>query len=284
MQKISARVTVLEAELSEIRLLLERQTGVLVDASSEKICEAVSAYVERKHLSSANQLIETLRGSDEDCELLENLLDGETGFFRYPEAFEFLTQVALPEMQSRKPGENALNLRMWSAGCSSGQEAYSIAITLCEALNGNPSWNVHIVGSDIRREALETAERGLYPASELEHLPRALVQKYFAKVGQHFLLKPRVRNLVTFAPTNLSKPHYIGRFDCIFCMKVLSQFSAAQRAALVHRLHLYLQPGGYLFLGKGEKLPATDANFQIQSTPEYTVYRKPMAAAVGIGG
>lgn len=284
MQKLSSRVTVLEAELSEIRLLLERQTGVLLDAPTEKLCEAVSTYLERKHLSSAGELLNLLRSSDGDCDtLVELLLDGETSFFRYPEAFEFLAKVALPEMQLRKPGENPLNLRIWSAGCSTGEEAYSIAVTICEALNGGGSWNVHIVGSDIRREALETAERGLYPQDELDHLPQPLVQKYFAKVGQHFLAKPRVRSLVTFAPTNLAKPHYIGRFDCIFCMKVLSQFSAAQRAALAHRLHLYLQPGGYLFLGKGEKLPATDVNFQAQSTPEYTAYRKPMAAAA-VGG
>lgn len=285
MQKLSARVTVLEAELSEIRLLLERQTGVLVDTSSDKLCEAVSGYVEKRRLSSTQELLEVLRSSDDDSDCLaEHLLDGETGFFHYPEAFEFLAKTALPEMQLRKPGENPFNLRIWSAGCSSGEEAYSIAITICEALNGGGSWNINVVGSDLRREALETAERGLYPQSELEHLPRALVQKYFAKVGEHYLTKPRIRNLVSFAPTNLAKPHYIGRFDCIFCMKVMSQFSASQRASLVHRLHLYLQPGGYLFLGQGEKLPATDANFQIQSTPEYTVYRKPMAVAAGFGG
>ena len=285
MQKISARVTVLEAELSEIRLLLERQTGVLVDTPSDKLCDAVAAYAEKRRLSSTQEMLEVLRSSEEDSDsLAEELLDGETGFFRYPEAFEFLAQVALPEMQSRKPGENPMSLRIWSAGCSTGEEAYSIAITACEALHGGGSWNIHVVGSDVRRAALETAERGLYPQSELEHLPRALVQKYFAKVGEHFLAKPRIRNLVTFAPTNLARPHYIGRFDCIFCMKVLSQFSASQRAALVHRLHLYLQPGGYLFLGQGEKLPVTDANFQVQTTPDYTVYRKPMAAAAGFSG
>lgn len=284
MQKISARVTVLEAELSEIRLLLERQTGVLVDTPSDKLCDAVAAYAEKRRLSSTQEMLEALRSSEEDSDsLAEELLDGETGFFRYPEAFEFLAQVALPEMQSRKPGENPMSLRIWSAGCSTGEEAYSIAVTACEALHGGGSWNIHVVGSDVRRAALETAERGLYPQSELEHLPRALVQKYFAKVGEHFLAKPRIRNLVTFAPTNLARPHYIGRFDCIFCMKVLSQFSASQRAALVHRLHLYLQPGGYLFLGQGEKLPVTDANFQVQTTPDYTVYRKPMAAAAGFG-
>ena len=284
MHKLSPRATVLESELSEIRLLLERQTGVLLDAPAEKLSQAVCAYLEERHLSSPDELLELLRSSDCECDpLVEPLLDGETGFFRHPATFSCLSQVALPELQARKGSHTTVNLRMWSAGCSTGEEAYSIAMTLCEALNGHAGWNIHIVGSDIRRQALETAERGLYPQSLLEHLPRAMVQKYFAKVGQHLLVKPRVRNLVTFAPTNLARPHYIGRFDCIFCMNVLSRFSAAQRASLVHRLHLYLQPGGFLFLGEGEKLPSTEVAFHARAESDYTVYQKPMAAAAGAG-
>jgi chemotaxis methyl-accepting protein methylase len=284
MPKLSARVAVLESELSEIRLLLERQTGVLLDAPAAKLAAAVSSYLEQQQMPTAAELLEQLRSSDCDCDsLVEHLLDGETGFFRNPKAFESLAKVVLPEMQSRK-ADTPLNLRIWSAGCSTGEEAYSIAMSLCETLNGNASWNVHIVGSDIRRDALETAERGLYPQSELENLPRSMVQKYFARVGEHYLAKPRVRNLVTFASTNLARPHYIGRFDCIFCMNVLSQFSAAQRASLVHSLHLYLQPGGYLFLGQGEKLPAMDVSFHARVGSEYTVYQKPMAAAARLGG
>jgi len=285
MNKILPRIALLESELSEIRLLLERQTGVLLDASTEKLSDSVAAYIEESRLANPTDLLTRLRSSDSDCEaLLEHLLDGETSFFSYPEAFECLSTYVLPELQSRKTGDGPLSLRIWSAGCSTGEEPYAIAVTVCQALNGAASWNVNIVGSDIRCEALEFAERGLYPRSALEHLPSATVHNYFAKVGEHFLVKPRIRNLVKFAPTNLARPHYIGRFDCIFCMKVMPHFSAAQRAALLHRLHLYLQPGGYLFLGRGEKLATADTNFQSQVASEYTVYRKPLAAAAGAGG
>ena len=157
-------------------------------------------------------------------------------------------------------------------------------MSVCEVVNMNGgSWNVHIVAGDIRREALEVAERGLYPQTALEHLPRHLVQAYFARVGEHFLVKPRVRNLVTFAPMNLAKPAYIGQFDCIFCMDVLPHFSAAQRMALVQRLHLHLQPGGYLFLGQGEKLPAVDLKFNPQKNVGSAFYQKPAAASASSG-
>jgi chemotaxis protein methyltransferase CheR len=96
-------------------------------------------------------------------------------------------------------------------------------------------------------------------------------------------VKPRLRNLVTFTPMNLAAPTYIGRFDCIFCMDVLPHFSTAQRIALVHRLHLYLEPGGYLFLGHGEKIPAMDVTFNYHKNADYILYQKPLAATAKAG-
>jgi len=157
-------------------------------------------------------------------------------------------------------------------------------MSVCEAVNSsNGGWNVHIVASDIRREALKSAERGLYPLAAFEQVPDQLVQAYFAKVGDHLLVKPRLRNLVRFSQMNLAKPAFLGQFDCIFCMDVLPHFSMAQRVALVQRLHLYLQPGGYLFLGQSEKLPATNVKFQSQTTDGFTLYRKEMARAARSG-
>jgi chemotaxis methyl-accepting protein methylase len=101
--------------------------------------------------------------------------------------------------------------------------------------------------------------------------------------GAHLLVKPRLRSLVTFNTMNLTKPVYIGRFDCIFCMDVLPQLSRAQRTALMERLHLYLEPGGYLFLSQTEKLYAPNLNFRQESYDGYTMHRKPMAASAAYG-
>jgi len=284
MHKPSASVGVLEHELSELRLILERQTGVLLDTPVETLADLVSEFLESRHIGSTSDLLGRLRSSEAECEgLAERLFDGETRFFRYPAAFESLAKQVLPDLQARQSGDHPRRLRIWSAGCSTGEEPYSIAMSVCEAVNCNGArWNVHIVAGDIRRQALEVAERGLYPQAALEHVPRQL-QAYFARVGEHFLVKPRVRNLVTFAARNLAKPGYIGQFDCIFCMDVLTHFSATQRTALVQRLHLYLQPGGYLFLGQSEKLPAVDVKFNRQKNAEYTLYQKPAAAAARSG-
>ncbi|MFZ0816693.1 MAG: CheR family methyltransferase, partial [Candidatus Sulfotelmatobacter sp.] len=99
----------------------------------------------------------------------------------------------------------------------------------------------------------------------------------------HLLVKPRLRSLVTFNCMNLARPGYIGRFDCIFCMDVLPHFSRAQRIALVERLHLYLEPGGYLFLSQTEKLLAPNLNFRSETFDGYTFHRKPLAASAAYG-
>jgi chemotaxis methyl-accepting protein methylase len=97
------------------------------------------------------------------------------------------------------------------------------------------------------------------------------------------LVKPRLRSLVTFNCMNLARPGYIGRFDCIFCMDVLPHFSRAQRLATLERLHLYLEPGGYLFLSQTEKLSAPNLNFRSETFDGYTFHRKPMAASAAYG-
>lgn len=285
MRKPPASVEVGEPELSELRLVLERQTGVRFDAANQLLAGLVGEVLQARHIASIDIFLDRLRTSHAECEsFTERLLNGETGFFRYPAAFQALAQVVLPGLEARKPQENPRTLRILSAGCSSGEEAYSIAMSVCEVVNCNGGgWNVNIVATDIRREALETAERGLYPQAALESVPIPLVQAYFVKVGEHLLAKPRLRNLVRFCHMNLAQPAFLGQFDCIFCMDVLPHFSTVQRMTLVQRLHLYLQPGGYLFLGENEKLPATEVKFCSQTRDGYVLYQKAIAAAAKSG-
>ena len=104
-----------------------------------------------------------------------------------------------------------------------------------------------------------------------------------AASNAHLLVKSRLRSLVTFNCMNLARPGYIGRFDCIFCMDVLPHFSRVQRLAVLERLHLYLEPGGYLFLSQTEKLSAPNLNFRSETFDGYTFHRKPLAASAAYG-
>jgi len=338
-----AGVTILEHELSELRLLVERQAGILLDCPNSVLAAHVASYLETHELDSPSTLLERLSALDLDPATLADFLDGvlnvNTGFFRHPGAMNTLARCVMPQLYERKSQDGPCNLRIWSAGCGTGEEAYSIAMALCSALpNGNGStngssngngakeksngrsggivesaaisssspatkdWSIHIVGSDLLPSAIQVAERGLYPQSALAGLPPATIRACFSKIGiqsgaqngngensngsevnAHLLVKPRIRSLVTFNTMNLTKPVYIGRFDCIFCMDVLPHLSRNQRAALIERLHLYLEPGGYLFLSQTEKLSAGNLNFRSETYDGYTYHRKPLAASAAYG-
>ena len=358
MHRLMPGLTILEHELSELRLLVERQVGILLDCPNSALAAHVAEYLEQHDLESPAALLERVRASDQDPSFLPEFLDGvlnvNSGFFRHPGAMNALAQHVVPQLCLRRPDDGPATLRIWSAGCASGEEAYSVAMVLCEALsngnrNGNSSskeknatgrngieesslptceqntrdWSIHIVGSDLLPSAIETAERGLYPQSALAGLPPAMIRASFSKIGAnggqnggtersrspmsgsgenggsngpsalgansisnggtHLLVKPRLRSLVTFNTMNLTRPVYIGRFDCILCMDVLPHLSRSQRSALIERLHLYLEPGGYLFLSQTEKLCAPNLNFRAEVFDGYTMHRKPLAASAAYG-
>jgi two-component system, chemotaxis family, CheB/CheR fusion protein len=272
---------VLNHDLSALRALLQDYAGVQIDHPAEVLAEVVEQFRVAHGFRSAAELIARIQAYPNECQLLlESLLPVDTGFFRPAEIFATLQKDVLPEITGRNDGETLRPLRMWSAGCSTGEEAYSIAISVCETLAGeHRSWKVHIVGGDVRRNALKFAERGLYPAAAGLCIPNALVGRYFSRVGDHLLVKPRVRDLVTFTPMNLVENAFIGRFHCIFCLDVLPHLSASGKAAAWLRLQLALEPGGYIFLGEHDQLP-TGVSLLRHSA---SIYQRPFAVAAGAG-
>src|SRR5438270_222293 len=138
MHKLMAGSTILEHELSELRLLIERQTGIMLDCPNSALSAHVAEYIEFQELGSSTALLENLRSSDHDPALLPNFLDGlinaNSGFFRHPTAMNALTRQVLPQLLARKAGEIPGTLRLWSAGCATGEEAYSIAMAVSEAM------------------------------------------------------------------------------------------------------------------------------------------------------
>src|SRR5271154_1932992 len=142
MHKLMAGVTILEHELSELRLLVERQAGILLDCPNSALAAHVADYLESHELYSPAALLTVLRASDQDPLLLPQFLDGvlnvNTGFFRHPGAMTALARQVAPQLYARKSDDGPCTLRIWSAGCGTGEEAYSIAMALCSVLpDGN---------------------------------------------------------------------------------------------------------------------------------------------------
>ena len=263
MPEKTANPLVTDHELSEIRALIEQRSGILFDSSRERFFSTrIREHMEHKRLSFGAELIRLIRSSNVEYDaLLERLLTQETRFFRYPETFSALERKVLPEMHMKKFWENPRALRIWSAGCSTGEEPYSIAVSICDTLEFADAWNISILATDISKQALQHAERGVYRKAVLENLSPRQVDNYFVKVGEQFMVKPKIRNMVSFAPVNLAQATYMGRFDCIFCMNVMIYFSDERRAQLIQRFYEYLEPGGYLFLGHAESAAGLPIKF-----------------------
>jgi chemotaxis protein methyltransferase CheR len=270
-------VTVSEHELSEIRGLIETRSGILFDVSRERFFSTrVLEHVEARKLTHGTDLLRLIKNSNVEYDsLLQRLLTQETSFFRYPAIFEALEKKVLPDLHMKKFWESPRSLRVWSAGCATGEEAYSIAMTVADAIEFADAWNIHILATDVSREALDHAEHGVYEPRDLETVTPRQREQYFSRMKDHYLVRPRIRNLVTFAPMNLAQVVYMGKFDCIFCMNVLIYFSEERQAQLIQRFYEYLEPGGYLFLGHAESINRADVKFDTHVYRDARIYQKP---------
>jgi len=268
-----------EHELSEIRMLIEERTGIRFDESRERFFSGrVKEHLRAKSLERGTDLLRAIRKSNVEYEaLLERLLTQETSFFRYPGVYEAFEKRILPELHTKKFWKNPRTLRVWSAGCSTGEEPYSIAITIADSLSFADSWNVEILATDVGRQALKHAERAVYRGRSVASVSPQQMDTHFSPVEGGHQVKPKLRKLITFAQMNLASAVYVGRMDMIFCMNVLIYFSEERRRALVQRFYDTLEPGGYLFLGHSESISKMPVKFQAIVLNDCILYRKPTA-------
>jgi chemotaxis protein methyltransferase CheR len=211
--------------------------------------------------------------------MLQRLLTHETSFFRYPSAYEALKKRVLPEVHSRKLWARPRSLRIWSAGCSTGEEPYSISIALAETTAFATGWDVEILATDISRQAVARAVHGIYQGRSLANLTPEQIAAHFTPAGDRFEVKPAVRARVSFVVMNLVQSLYLGRMDCVFCMNVLIYFSGERREQLIRTFYDCLEPGGYLLLGHSETLGNLQVGFEKVVFDDFMIYRKPLAGS-----
>ncbi len=266
-------------ELSEIRMLIEERTGIHFDESRERFLSTrVREHMHERGYTRATELLRAVRKTNVEYDsLLERMLTQETSFFRYPAVYEAFEKRVLPEIHVSKFWKNPRTLRVWSAGCSTGDEPYSIAITIADSLSFADAWNVEILATDVGKLALKTAEKGIYSGRSLSGVNEKQLAAHFTKVENKFHVKPRLKKMISFAPMNLAAPVYVGRMDLIFCMNVLIYFTEERRHSLVQRFYEALEPGGYLFLGHSESISKMPVKFQAIVLGDCILYRKPTA-------
>ena len=217
--------------------------------------------------------------------LLNEITNGETCFFRSQPQLDALRQIVIPKILEAKCKFPLRQIRIWSAGCSTGEEAYTLSMMLLEEAQGClKDWNIEILATDLNERSLEHARNAIYGSYSTRNLPPYYCQKYFTPVAGLLQVQPSVRSPITFSRLNLSDDAcmtFKKRLDAIFCCNVLIYFDLASKRRVIQHFFNNLLPHGYLFLGHSESLCGVSDDFQLVHLPGATAYIRANALSPG---
>jgi len=259
-------------EFNLISRYIHRVSGILLDQTKAYLIESrLGRLVEEMGLSSYRALYEKVRFDSSktlERKIIDAITTNETLFFRDASPFQLLQHKILPDLIDRRSGKSSgllpISIRIWSAGCSTGQEVYSIAIVLKELLPDLRKFRIKLLGTDISDSAVAQASYGQYSKFEIERgLPRDKLLKYFNANGNHWKVKDEIRAMATFKKQNLMESFLgLGRFDIIFCRNVAIYFTLEDRKKLFEKIANSLEGDGYLIIGASESLTGICSRFE----------------------
>lgn len=267
-------------ELRLLRDLINAYAGIYFDDDARfilerRLRERLLALGLRSFAEYYHYLRFSSRGREELEEATEALTTNETYFYREDYQLRAFQNELLPRMAEE--ARSRRRLYIWSAGCSTGEEAYTIAILVAESglFDG---WEVRIYGSDLSRRCITTARRGIYGPSSFRVMPPELRRAYFDELPEGARVNDRIRSMCHFGHLNLmdaDKTSIVGRVDAVFCRNVLIYFDPSSRRTAIDLFYERLLPGGYLLLGHSESLLNVSTAFELVHLREDLVYRKP---------
>ncbi len=266
-----------------LRDFIHGYCGIYFDDGSKFLLERrLSRRLEQHQLKTFEEYYHFLRydrkRDDELMVLVDNLTTNETYFFRETPQLRAFSEEILPEMRRTLAARRTL--RIWSAGCSTGEEPYTIAILLLESGDWWKDWQVEILGSDINQRVLHTARKGVYKKGSHRASSPAMIGKYFVEEERgSYRIIDRVRELVSFSYLNLLDPYktcLINNMDIIFCRNVIIYFDKEAKKKVIATFYDKLREGGYLLLGHSESLINISNAFALRTLKNDMVYQKPV--------
>jgi len=251
------------------------------DKKSYFLQKRVEKRMELLGLDNPQEYVFQLCYADPDgkeMQALANLITtNETYMFREYEQLEAFANCCLPEVLSAKQARGEEKLRIWCAGCSSGEEAYTLAIILQEIFPQSQFWNCEIVATDIDENMLAQATKGRYWWRSVREVPAEYLDKYFVKEGESYLVRPKATGVVRFQHLNLhdrTAMRNMRNFDFIFCRNVLIYFDDLSRKTAVDHFYNSLNKGGYIYLGHSESIGRISSAFKLKRIEGHLVYAK----------
>jgi chemotaxis protein methyltransferase CheR len=265
-----------------IRGLIRDYCGLFFDDASRFVVERrLSRRVMTHHLDDFRDYYRLLlydkKREDEFTAIIDLLTVNETYFFRELNQLKAFSEEILPELRNTRKEKK---LRIWSAGCSTGEEPYTIGMLILEYGNLR-GWDIEILGSDINQRVLTTARRGAYRRNSFRCTEQHFIDKYFKEEGGAFTISDNVKELVNFCYLNLLDPvriKFISHMDVIFCRNVLIYFDHEARKRVIDNFYERLLVGGYLLLGHAESLLNISTAFSLRHLKNDMVYHKPSSS------
>ena len=267
--------TITPKEFENFRALIYQECGISLNESKKTLLVSrLSKRLRTLELDSFQAYYDMVAGETEGEEftlLLDLVSTNKTDFFREPKHFDFLREQILPTLQSTR------RVRIWSSASSSGEEPYTIAMTLYDSVPDPERWDFKILASDISTRVLARAASGIYEDERVRDLPKDVVERHFLRgKGERagmIKVKPHLIEMVRYRRINLMDEAFPVKepLDLIFCRNVMIYFDRPTQAQLVTKFYRYLKPGGYLFIGHSESLQRLDQPFKAIAP---TIYQK----------
>ncbi len=277
-----SRFRISDGEFTCLREFIYKLSGINIASNRKYLLQnRLTPRLRELGLTTFGEYYERLRApenADELSRLFELVTTNETSFYRNPPQLEFFKSTLLSEMIAGLRKRREKRIRILSAGCSSGEEPYTLSILLHEVLGGDaPAWDLRITGLDISQAMLDLAGEGLYREYAVRTTPAPVLARYFDKEGDRFRVKDQVKNIVRFARVNLNDMRALSRIEpstFIFCRNVIIYFDDDVRRRLAAAFYDNLLPGGCLLVGHSESLTGLSKAFVTIRRPGVVAYRR----------
>ncbi len=276
-------MTITDEEFVLLRDFIYKKCGIFIAENRKYLIEnRLSNRIKHLNLKSYSEYYKYLKFDDnkeaELNELYVLMTTNETSFFRNPPQLKVFQDIVLTNIINdiRKSGQK--KLRIWSAGCSTGEEPYTLAIIVSEVLKGELlTWDVKITANDLSTQVLAAARNGIYSEYSLRTTPKELVSRYFTKDGQVYKINPEMKRLVSFGQINLNEREQLKRVESshiVFCRNVIIYFDDDMKRRVINSFYDNLLPGGALLIGHSETLHNICRSFELEHYSGTIVYRK----------
>ena len=263
-----------DAGFEQYRNLIYNESGIHFTPTNRSILESrLKERLREKGLDSVKTYFDTIsRDQGELKSFLDSITTNLTRFFRNQPHFDALQHFVIPELQKIKKDSGNTTIRIWSAGCSTGEEPYTIAMLMNEILP--PTWKYEITASDLSLKCLMTAKEGFYSENRIEGIPDAYLKKYFDRVDGGYKARSELTSKIRFDYHNLKHDAGLRGLDLVFCRNVIIYFDEAAQNAVINRFWDSMAPKSFLFIGHSESLFGMNTKFEFVKTQWATLYRK----------